>query len=186
MFISRTYLPTAVIVLLITVLIGSKQLLFPNPYKDAYVPEDGSVLGTYDYPPACNKSMGDANCDRFVNNLDYVIWKCEFLGNGVCTSPASNKKADFNADNRVTLVDYEIWRATSTNQTVTNTPIPPTVTKTPTVTRIPPTITHSPPFTTITPFASIFPPIDPPPGTGCNCVKTKGTQCLDWVCPVTE
>ncbi len=61
--------------------------------------------------PSCpKKPQGDADCNGSINETDYTIWKCEFLGNGTCSSPQSTRKADFNLDNKVNLVDFEIWR----------------------------------------------------------------------------
>jgi hypothetical protein len=57
------------------------------------------------------KTSGDANCDGNVNDSDYTIWKCEFLGGGICQNPSSQKTADFNLDTKVDLVDFEIWRS---------------------------------------------------------------------------
>jgi len=57
-----------------------------------------------------NTPTGDANSDGNIDDTDYTIWKCEFLGQGVCSNPSSNKTADFNNDGRVDLVDFEIWR----------------------------------------------------------------------------
>lgn len=62
-------------------------------------------------PVNCSKkNRGDADCDSDILEADYIIWKCEFLGNGQCANPASNKTADFNGDTRVNLLDFEIWR----------------------------------------------------------------------------
>jgi hypothetical protein len=61
-------------------------------------------------PPCLKKNQGDANCDGNVNNFDFDIWKCEFLGNGSCQNPSSQKIADFNLDTKVDLIDFEIWR----------------------------------------------------------------------------
>jgi hypothetical protein len=103
--------------------------------------------------PACTKkTQGDANCDGSINDGDYTVWKCEFLGGGSCSNPSSTKTADFNLDTKVNLVDFEIWRKnrfastlTATN-TPTNTPAPnvsPTPTTSQTLTPTPtPTITN--------------------------------------------
>jgi len=67
-------------------------------------------------PANCaKKSQGDANCDGNINNVDYNIWKCEFLNQGQCSdtsiiSHTTNKSADFNLDKKVDLVDFEIGR----------------------------------------------------------------------------
>ncbi len=50
------------------------------------------------------KSIGDANCDDYINSKDYDMWKSEF------TRTINTKDADFNADQEVTLQDFEIWR----------------------------------------------------------------------------
>jgi hypothetical protein len=69
----------------------------------------GSVTPTV---PVCAKNTGDADCQNGVNMTDYNIWKCEYLNNGTCPNPASNKTADFNGSGTVDLVDFEIWRNT--------------------------------------------------------------------------
>jgi hypothetical protein len=84
--------------------------------------------------PACaKKTSGDANCDGNVNDSDYTIWKCEFLGGGICQNPSSQKTADFNLDTKVDLVDFEIWRRNRFAPIATPTlNITPTPTRTPT------------------------------------------------------
>jgi len=97
--------------------------IFPLSTVDIYIPSHFNLAENIltptmiptGYPPVytCNnKSSGDANCDENINDTDYTIWKCEFLGQGVCRNPSSNKTADFNNDKRVDLVDFEIWRKT--------------------------------------------------------------------------
>jgi hypothetical protein len=66
------------------------------------------------------KSIGDANCDKFVDSADYTVWRCELLGNGNCANPATQFSADFNADTKVNINDFEIWRQ-GTNIVVTGT-----------------------------------------------------------------
>ena len=63
------------------------------------------------------KFQGDANCDGSINNLDFNIWKCEFLGGGSCNTPSSSKTADFNRDRKINLIDFEIWRQGSYSDT---------------------------------------------------------------------
>lgn len=54
--------------------------------------------------------IGDINGDRIVNVRDFDIWRCEFVGNGACANPPSNRTADLNRDTRVDLQDYTMWR----------------------------------------------------------------------------
>lgn len=63
------------------------------------------------------KSFGDANCDGAVDQTDFNIWRCEFLGKGSCTEMQTEKTADFNTATDpdpvkriVDLIDFEIWR----------------------------------------------------------------------------
>lgn len=56
------------------------------------------------------KSKGDVNCDGKTDESDFIIWKCEFRGNGTCNNPPSQKSADFNTDELINLVDFEIFR----------------------------------------------------------------------------
>jgi hypothetical protein len=61
--------------------------------------------------PNCSlKSKGDADCNGAINEIDYVIWKCEIGNNGICNTPATNKAADFNTDGKINVFDFEIWR----------------------------------------------------------------------------
>lgn len=53
---------------------------------------------------------GDINGDGKVDILDFNIWLCEFLGNGTCANPPSNKKADLNSDGQVDIIDFVIWK----------------------------------------------------------------------------
>jgi len=74
-------------------------------------------------PPFCSKkSQGDANCDESIDENDYNVWKCEFLGGGTCQNTSSQKKADFNSDNKVDLIDFEIWRRNFSFSNITPTP----------------------------------------------------------------
>ncbi len=90
--------------------------------------------------PACNRrASGDANCDGSIDDSDYNIWRCEFLGNGQCKNPLSNLSASFNLDQKVDLIDFEIWRknrfVSLPTPTPTRTPTPqPNATNTPTPT----------------------------------------------------
>ncbi|MBI3620269.1 hypothetical protein HY214_03965, partial [Candidatus Roizmanbacteria bacterium] len=77
----------------------------------------------YTVPTSCQKASGDANCDGKVDDADYAIWQCEFVGNGSCASPASTLTADFNNDGWVSLVDFEVWRL-HLNESPTATPVP--------------------------------------------------------------
>lgn len=56
------------------------------------------------------KRKGDADCHNNINDLDYGIWKCEYLGGGQCANPVSNRSADFDGNTSITLRDFEIWR----------------------------------------------------------------------------
>ncbi len=56
------------------------------------------------------KNRGDANCDGNINELDYQIWRCEYLGEGTCLTLGTYKTADFDRNNLINLVDAEIWR----------------------------------------------------------------------------
>jgi len=56
---------------------------------------------------------GDAGATSYTEN-DYIIWKCEFLNNGICANPKTNNQSDFNQDGIVDLVDFEIWRENTT------------------------------------------------------------------------
>ncbi|MEM5872081.1 MAG: right-handed parallel beta-helix repeat-containing protein, partial [Candidatus Aenigmatarchaeota archaeon] len=111
----------------------------PTP-TPTHTPTPASTL-----TPACaKKTLGDANCDGNIDENDYNIWKCEFLGNGRCNNPSSNLSASFNLDEKVDLIDFDIWRKnrfvptpTFTNTPPTNTPAPPGATNTPTPTNLP-------------------------------------------------
>lgn len=67
-------------------------------------------------------SNGDSTCDGSINNSDYDLWKCEYLGNGTCSSSSTAFGSDFNSDEKVDLIDFEIWRSHSGIQLPTNTP----------------------------------------------------------------
>lgn len=133
--------------------------------------------------PCPLKEKGDANCDNNVNKYDFLIWKCEFLGNGTCSNPVSHKTADFNDDDRVDLIDFEILR---TNFAFSLPPTPrESLTLTPTSTRIPT------PTTTINecqwcgsnciyvnPYLHLSCPyVEPPPGKLCVYDK-KQNRCI--------
>ncbi len=104
---------------------------------------------------------GDADCDEDVDYIDYQIWRCEFLNNGICTDTtilpagitATNKWANFNFqkfNTVVDLVDFEIWRK--------NTGVYPTGAPSPTPTDNPnatPTITPTTPIISSTPVPTI-------------------------------
>jgi len=68
----------------------------------------------------CLKTLGDANCDGIINDNDYNIWRCEFLGSGSCNTPPSERSADFNLSTRVDIIDFEIWRTNSLLNQPTN------------------------------------------------------------------
>lgn len=52
---------------------------------------------------------GDINRDGTINIQDYQIWRCEYLGNGRCENPASDKSADINNDGTVNMLDFGMW-----------------------------------------------------------------------------
>ncbi len=54
-------------------------------------------------------SQGDANCDSFVDDNDYVIWKSMFKAEPA-TTVARYRNADFDNNKKVDLIDFEIWR----------------------------------------------------------------------------
>lgn len=124
---------------------------YPNAYLDIYwkyIP-----IPTVD-PQCPKKPLGDANCDQAIDMKDYAIWKCEFLGNNVCSASdllppgtiSSSGWANFNFqsfDASVNLVDFEIWRknTAANGATVSSSPTAvvtsAVVTNTPTPTKIP-------------------------------------------------
>lgn len=56
-------------------------------------------------PTVCSlKSLGDADCNRLIDLVDFEIWRKEYTGSSTA------KSADFNTDNFVNIVDFEIWR----------------------------------------------------------------------------
>lgn len=61
-------------------------------------------------PPTPTPIPGDVNNDGVNNILDFNIWRCEFLGNGMCNTPPSSKTADLNRDGVINLLDYILWR----------------------------------------------------------------------------
>ena len=72
---------------------------------DTNTPPSDITVTLIPLDPNCpKKSLGDANCDGWINNDDYNIWKSEF------TRTINTKGADFNDDQKVTLQDFEIWR----------------------------------------------------------------------------
>ena len=136
---------------------------------------------------ACaKKNLGDANCDGNINDVDYDIWKCEFLGGGICKDPSSQKAADFNLDTKVDLIDFEIWRSnsfapastpnstptptTTSNPTQTSTPTPtPTRISTPTPTPTTISTPTSTPRPTATPAFGSSNLVVPNFGLGISC-----------------
>lgn len=57
---------------------------------------------------------GDIDGDGQATILDFNIWRCEFLGDGVCAAPPSTKTADMDKDGSVTILDFNIWRSSFT------------------------------------------------------------------------
>ncbi len=57
------------------------------------------------------KGKGDADCSRFTNLTDYLIWKEEYIAGDLGASVKNTWRADFNCDGKVDLVnDYLIWK----------------------------------------------------------------------------
>lgn len=77
---------------------------------DNYDPEGTQTLAWAEITTCPSSFQGDADCDGNINDYDYRIWQCEYIGNGSCSNPTSNKNADFNNDNKVDLINFEIWR----------------------------------------------------------------------------
>jgi hypothetical protein len=81
-------------------------------------------------PAPCQKTIGDANCDGKIDETDYQIWRCEYVGKTYttsCVTPSGTRvlQADFESNGRINLQDFEIWRkhngttyAVSVNSTV--------------------------------------------------------------------
>jgi|GEM_PF-2338591 len=97
-----------------------------------------TLIPTISQGPNCPmKLLGDADCDGSINNQDYLLWECEYKGNGSCSSspmgPVSVRKSDFDLANGVTLNDFEIYRQNFYTPpptlipsiTPTRTPVPP-------------------------------------------------------------
>ncbi|MBI2430619.1 MAG: S8 family serine peptidase [Candidatus Levybacteria bacterium] len=61
-------------------------------------------------PPTPTPVPGDVDGDGQTTILDFNIWRCEFLEDGMCAEPPSNKTADLNKDNFVDIIDFNIWR----------------------------------------------------------------------------
>jgi len=146
--------------------------LYQNNPRIGEIWVDNVFLQVTQSPDCPKKTQGDANCDGNINENDYNIWRCEFLGNGTCSNPSSQKTADFNLDTKVDLVDFEIWRQNRFAPTPTNNLIP---TLTPTINPIPTTI--SIPTPTNTPLPTLTPTSIPQlsdlvvlnPGLGISC-----------------
>lgn len=108
------------------------------------IKEIKAQIPTLTIPPNCHlRNQGDANCDGNINENDYNIWKCEFLGMNYVliqgeirciTSSSISLTASFNLDREVNLIDFEIWRKNrfAATRTSTRTPTP---TPTPILTR---------------------------------------------------
>lgn len=62
-----------------------------------------------------NSICSSSDCNQKLDENDFISWKCEFLGRGICKEPLSNRSADFNFDNAVNLIDFEIWRRVTMN-----------------------------------------------------------------------
>lgn len=121
------------------------------------------------------KTNGDANCDGSVDEEDFIIWRCEFIGKNKCSSPISEKNADFDTSQNVDMVDFEIWRRyvqihipqISPTSYITPTEVTPTSADSPTFTPIP-TFTSYPSLTpklTFTPVPILTVTLTPAPTT---------------------
>ncbi|MCX7881497.1 MAG: hypothetical protein N2482_03260 [Patescibacteria group bacterium] len=92
--------------------LAEKKNISLNPYQPIFYYIPNFLLQDVAQADDCiSKNYGDVNCDGSVNESDYIIWKCEFLGNGSCSDPVSNLTADFNLNNKIDLGDFEIWRS---------------------------------------------------------------------------
>lgn len=115
---------------------GNRRDYYLGTFMHYYLPFSGSttatpyitasctfVQPTLTIPPSCGlKSLGDADCNGTINDTDFDIWKCEYLGGGDCTNPASHLKSSFDLNNKVDLNDFEIWRsnyASASSPTIT-------------------------------------------------------------------
>ena len=65
-----------------------------------------NVLGVQAQEGCALKSKGDANCDGQISNIDFEIWRQEFLK----IVNTTNANFNFEDDDIVSLLDYEIWR----------------------------------------------------------------------------
>lgn len=77
------------------------------------VPSATSIPPTDTPAPPTNTPTpppGDINRDYVVNIQDFEIWRCEFVGNGVCASPPSNHASDLDHSTIIDLSDFIIWR----------------------------------------------------------------------------
>ena len=59
-----------------------------------------------------SKSVGDANGDCKVDNLDFGIWKGNY-------GSLYTENSDFNSDGKIDLIDFEVWREESNRHTPT-------------------------------------------------------------------
>lgn len=144
----------------------TKHFYLPTDFASelAIEPQEGDYPDLQNIPitPACQKkTQGDANCDGEINEVDYDIWECEFLGDGECNNLNTNLSASFDLDSKVDLIDFEIWRQNQSGSQPTNTPSPspspnPNPTATPSLTP-----THTP---TPSPTPSPTPTETPTPG----------------------
>ena len=69
---------------------------------------DYSQVGPSLFPsptPTLVPVQGDANADRVVDGIDYVIW----LNHYDTTTSNGSSDADFNSDGTVDGIDYVIW-----------------------------------------------------------------------------
>jgi Zn-dependent metalloprotease len=71
----------------------------PSPTTGPTSPVNPTITST-----GCR--VGDANCDGFIDLVDFQLWMREYTG------ADSTRNADFNRDTRVDLVDFELWRST--------------------------------------------------------------------------
>lgn len=53
------------------------------------------------------KNKGDANCDNFINIVDFQIWKTDFVN---ALKGIINNQSDFNNNGLINIVDFNIWK----------------------------------------------------------------------------
>lgn len=61
------------------------------------------------------KSKGDANCDNYINIVDFQIWSTDFVN---ALKGIVNNQSDFNNDGVITIVDFNIWKTSRSDTTL--------------------------------------------------------------------